>query len=138
MEANTSFLCSKCPKTFPHKRNPVRHVRSVHVQNGFVCDSCGNYSSREELLKRHKLSSSNLNYTNSAIIAVLLFCCSLYMVLYSKSVRSASFAPFMSWRDSIQFYPLLLHSQNIDTLLHSLSVCLSAHWTSQGSKIDKE
>ena len=56
MESNTSFLCSKCPKTFPHKRNLVRHVTSVHVENKFVCDSCGKTSSREDLLKRHKLN----------------------------------------------------------------------------------
>ena len=32
-ESEASFLCSECPKTFPPKRNLVRHTKSVHGKN---------------------------------------------------------------------------------------------------------
>ena len=56
MESNASFLCSECPKTFPQKRNLVRHTKSVHVKNEFICDGCGKLFSREDHLNRHKFS----------------------------------------------------------------------------------
>ena len=47
-------ICPECGKDYVQKRNLDRHIRSVHMVQGFACEHCGKLFNRSENLAKHK------------------------------------------------------------------------------------
>ena len=51
---STQNLYPECGNDFVQKRNLDRHIRSVHVVQGFPCEHCGKLFNRSDNLAKHK------------------------------------------------------------------------------------
>lgn len=63
LSTQSMMTCSFCEKTFKHKFNFIRHIKSIHLKSIYFCDICFKSLTRQDKLAEHRRTHFVQNYT---------------------------------------------------------------------------